>query len=370
MELDYYSLKSAVAKIGCIEEDLISLAAENKLSIYFKLGGRAILEMDRGCPDKWQEIAFYLWTQLKIHPLTFQRYQSNPSTLISELMNPDDPEEPGYCLKESVPLKDTTLFVSAEDVARLSQSGDYRGSKRDEPDYYPLDMVAEKTGYPENYLICLAADNKLPLYVKLGGKEAWALESHFEDGDSPEFCYLPTICKVWVSTIVEYQSDSSVLLFGLSPLDDPAINCYNLKDKIPLKDITLFAAADDVARLSRKENGSAASIETSEPANLKITQTGVVEIDVEGNESPEGRQSQLYSFIWRVHQFLSETKRPAAQKLWNEIQFRHKSHDTAGIIQEVDGRQILWCSGYGNEQRQLRSTFNKTLSKLRKSPPF
>lgn len=82
------------------------------------------------------------------------------------------------------------------------------------------------------------------------------------------------------------------------------------------------------------------------------------------------RQSQLYIFIWRVHQFLSEKKKPTAQEVWNEIQYRYKVHDNSEIIQEVDGKLILWCSGYGNEQKQSRSTFDKTLSNIRKTPPF
>jgi hypothetical protein len=309
MELDYYPLKSAAAKIGCSEEDLISLAAEDKLAFYFKLGGRAVLEMDRGCPDDWQEIAFYSLPPLKIYASTIERYQSDPSVLLFDLINPDDPDSPGYCLKEPVPLKDITLFVSSDDVARLSQLGDYRGSKSEEPDYYPLNLAAEITGYTKDYLICLAADNKLPLYVKLGGKEAWEFESHFQDGDSPDFCYLPKICKVWASTIEKYQSDPSVLLLGLSPLDDPAINCYNLKDKIPLKDITLFVSAEDVARLSKNEKGKSASVEIlkdiqryktpfvydegkglSEPTNVKDGEDSPIDND-------EGRRNNQIDFI-------------------------------------------------------------------------
>ncbi|MBL6987489.1 MAG: hypothetical protein ISR72_10735 [Methylobacter sp.] len=114
-------------------------------------------------------------------------------------------------------------------------------------------------------------------------------------------------------------------------------------------------------------NGGAGSQVVTEPASSKV----IISVGVIGDDSDSGeRQSQLHLLIWRVHQFLSETKKPTAQKLWNEIQFRHESHDTDRIIQEVDGQQILWCSGYGNEQRQLRSTFNKTLSNLRKSPPL
>lgn len=92
--------------------------------------------------------------------------------------------------------------------------------------------------------------------------------------------------------------------------------------------------------------------------------------DASAGKGEGDRQSQLYIFIWRVHQSLSEKKKPTAQELWNEIQHRYKDHDIDGIIQEVDSRQILWCSGYGNEQRQLRTTFDKTLSNIRKSHPF
>jgi len=99
-------------------------------------------------------------------------------------------------------------------------------------------------------------------------------------------------------------------------------------------------------------------------------QAEVVVNDDEGSGTTTERQSQLYIFIWRVHQFLSQKMKPTAQQLWNEIKHRHENHDTEKIIQEVDCEQILWCSGYGNEQRLQRISFDKTLSNLRKNPPF
>ncbi len=81
------------------------------------------------------------------------------------------------------------------------------------------------------------------------------------------------------------------------------------------------------------------------------------------------RSSQLFELIWRVHEFLNKINKPTAQQVWNEIQHRHKEHDIYNIIQEVDGRQISWLSGYGNEQKQQRKTFDKTLSNIRKNPP-
>ena len=107
-------------------------------------------------------------------------------------------------------------------------------------------------------------------------------------------------------------------------------------------------------------------------ADNLVTQTNskIKGDDGVGIKTPTERQSQLYIFIWRVHQFLSQKKKPTAQKLWNEIQYRHGDHDTDKIIQEVDHEHILWCSGYDNEQKLQRSSFDKTLSNIRKTPPF
>lgn len=92
--------------------------------------------------------------------------------------------------------------------------------------------------------------------------------------------------------------------------------------------------------------------------------------DVETQKPQIERQSQLYILIWRVHQFLSQTKKPTAQQVWNEIQQRYKDYDTDEIIQEVDSSKISWCSGYGNEQTLQRSSFDKTLSKIRNHSHF
>ena len=89
-----------------------------------------------------------------------------------------------------------------------------------------------------------------------------------------------------------------------------------------------------------------------------------------GNHEPEKRQNQLHLLIMSIDKALSQPKRPTAQQVWNEIQHRHETYDTSNIIQEVNGTHISWCSGYGNEQTQSRKTFNKTLSKIRNTPPL
>lgn len=89
------------------------------------------------------------------------------------------------------------------------------------------------------------------------------------------------------------------------------------------------------------------------------------------NDDTKAKESQLHVFIWRVYQFLNANgEKSTAQKVWNEIQHRYKQHDTKNIIQEVTADVIFWCSSYGNEQQLKRSSFDKTLSNLKKNPPF
>jgi hypothetical protein len=121
-----------------------------------------------------------------------------------------------------------------------------------EPDYYPLAMAAEKIGSTTNYLICLAAENKLSLYVRLGGRKAMEFPEHFEQGDCPDYCYLPNICKVSAYNIQECQNNRSTDIYSLTHLSG-AYHQYSLIKSIPLKDVALLVSAEDVARLSKKE---------------------------------------------------------------------------------------------------------------------
>jgi hypothetical protein len=123
-----------------------------------------------------------------------------------------------------------------------------------EPDYYPLAMAAEKIGCTTNYLICLAAEDKLSLYVRLGAREAMEYPEPFEpeQGDYPEPCYLPDICKVSTHNIQACQNNRSTDIYCLTPLIKTCYE-YRLTKSIPLKDVALLVSADDVARLSKKE---------------------------------------------------------------------------------------------------------------------
>lgn len=116
---------------------------------------------------------------------------------------------------------------------------------------------------------------------------------------------------------------------------------------------------------------------SSESKNSEYVQADTALAAVKPNQvntpsKPDKRRSQLHQFIWRVYLKLKSTgeTKITAHQLWNEIRTNHKQYDVEEIIQEVTAQKILWCSQYGNEQTQLRSTFRKTLSKLKKYPPF
>ncbi|WP_150047320.1 hypothetical protein [Methylomonas rhizoryzae] len=83
------------------------------------------------------------------------------------------------------------------------------------------------------------------------------------------------------------------------------------------------------------------------------------------------KTNQLHVLIWRVFLALkSKGGKPTAQDIWNEIRFRHSEHDVDNIIQEVTADVIEWRSCYGNESILNRGSFDKTLSNLKKNPPF
>lgn len=92
--------------------------------------------------------------------------------------------------------------------------------------------------------------------------------------------------------------------------------------------------------------------------------------DAVEDDEKDTRASQLHALIWRIRQHVYNAGKGSAQKVWNEIQHRHKQHDTDEIIQEVTATEILWCSAYGNEPKFQRSSLDSLLSRLKKSPPF
>ena len=89
------------------------------------------------------------------------------------------------------------------------------------------------------------------------------------------------------------------------------------------------------------------------------------------NKTTRIRQSQLHVLIWRVYQFLfNQQDKVTAIMVWNEIQENYKEHDTENIIQEVANGVISWRSYTYTEQEFSIRSISKTLSNLKRNPPF
>ena len=236
------------------------------------------------------------------------------------------------------------------------------------PDYYPLKKAAEMLALDENDLLNMGANGKLDIFVLVGGHaiakkiviDSTGAEVSVAFGSFPgNVVLIERSCiqsheaglpaRITFATVYGRDNVNSEVYTIVNPMTEDG-DLMTAGDFM-MKDAKLVIMAHDLKRLQESEP-------QAEDLKNKIKHIKTDE-----------RQSQLYIFIWRVYQFLIKNEKTTAQKLWNEIQHRHKNHDTEGIIQEVTESQISWCSGYGNEQRLLRTSFNKTLSNIKKSPP-
>jgi hypothetical protein len=265
----------------------------------------------------------------------------------------------------------------------------------------------------------LACEGKLPLYFRQNGTEAYVTEyglSYSEDEYGAiiedaqiitrDVLVLTKPYQIPVETIQHYYNDRNTCLYDF--INPDWEKCEEIQTHlgkpVPMSKIVKFVSAEDVERLRKSNvaakitvltqphplinlgkasqdksigdvqpsqsegiNGAGSQVKT-EPASTKDIQDKTEPKD--GEDGQDKRQSQLYIFIWRVHQALSQQKKPTAQNLWREIQNNHAEYDTDAIIEEVDGKQILWCSSYGNEQKLLRTSFDKTLSIIKNNPPI
>ncbi|MGZ8927058.1 MAG: hypothetical protein ACXW03_01230 [Methylobacter sp.] len=92
-------------------------------------------------------------------------------------------------------------------------------------------------------------------------------------------------------------------------------------------------------------------------------------IDKSGIDENE-RESQLHALLWRVRQHIYSSGNGNANKVWSEIRYRHKNHDTEGIIQTTSETEITWRSSYGNLQAFKRTSLDSCLTRLKNNPPF
>jgi len=250
---------------------------------------------------------------------------------------------------------------------------------------YSLEQAAGLIGCTDDYLISLGVDGKLKFYVR---PKNWAYRKHSD----PLTAYIIN-CPILIDDPVFLEKllngVESVMYFSaqypdsfLEDLDE--IEAAEFVDNLELstQQIATLKAGKKVSVVRDEvstqlgvpiiKDRLVIKLEDLEPFLPKQQQSKVKAVwnAGTGSETQDERRSQLYIFIWRVHQVLNQQKRPTAQQVWREIQHHYTRHDTDKIIQDVDGERILWVSGYGNEQRQLRSTFDKTLSNIRKDPPF
>lgn len=103
-------------------------------------------------------------------------------------------------------------------------------------------------------------------------------------------------------------------------------------------------------------------------------QSGIAALQAEAGEDDDTgnqRQSELHHFIWRVRLSLIELKkRHTWRDVWREIENEHNKHDKDDIIQEVKDGVIFWRSSGGTEQKLKKTILCKTITGLKKKPPF
>lgn len=103
-------------------------------------------------------------------------------------------------------------------------------------------------------------------------------------------------------------------------------------------------------------------------------QSGIVALQAEAGEYDDTgsqRQSELHHFIWRVRlSLIGRKKRHTWLDVWREIENNHTQHDKDDIIEEVKDGVIFWCSSGGTEQKLKKTILCKTITGLKKKPPF
>lgn len=255
------------------------------------------------------------------------------------------------------------------------------------PDYYTLDEAAELLGCSTTRLIHEGSRERLPVYI-LTSKYFVKATHILADGTIREGSKTSSLAKLAGYCLRQFEAGDNDPAAIIEP--EPVPDCFGggefrfeLRHKnimyptihelnsasmkgididsiypppILIKDCLLVILATDLNTLLAPEPKDAPNA----TANNEHT-----------DDQEDERESQLHILIWRVYQYLVINKqRKTAQSVWNEIQHRYENHDEEKIIQEVTSDVILWVSGYGNELKLMRSSFDKTFSNLKKNPPF
>jgi hypothetical protein len=122
IELDYYPLKMAARKTGLTEDDLIFLAAQDKLNVCVLMPQNKSVTRFPADPDLYEkELPCCFSSLCKVPALTFKNYLADNSTLL-DIVKSCEEDGVYYRLTDDAPLKDMKLVVMADDIKRLTAS--------------------------------------------------------------------------------------------------------------------------------------------------------------------------------------------------------------------------------------------------------
>ncbi len=83
------------------------------------------------------------------------------------------------------------------------------------------------------------------------------------------------------------------------------------------------------------------------------------------------RTNELHHLIWKAYlDLIVRMPNSTAHDLYKEIKNNYSVYDSDNIIIKIEKEYIEWVSQYKNVNSLLRTTFGKTLSTLKRNPPF
>lgn len=132
-------------------------------------------------------------------------------------------------------------------------------------EYYPLKIAAKRIGCEIEELVCLAAEDKLSLYIKLVNVEAYKIDDFvemdygfyepvlepvfYEPEELRRIHFISTIYKLPKTKIQDYHNNRSVSIYNVTCQSEE----YQLIKPILLKNYTKFVSVVDLELMANKE---------------------------------------------------------------------------------------------------------------------
>lgn len=137
-----------------------------------------------------------------------------------------------------------------------------------ELDYYPLEMAATISNRTIDFLLRLATENKISMYLKLPYVPVKVIDRlfmvEFIDCREP-----PELYKIPAREIESYLLHWANVIWDLDCCFDSHVS-YRLYNSISLNDVTALVSAEDLARLLKKETKKNTMSETERNTMLKL----------------------------------------------------------------------------------------------------